>query len=176
MRCVSDPGFANEPVDVAGLPQLADDDFVPVHPNFLRVSLLGNALFATIVLVAGVVLTLVVPSRRWIPFVIMAVLLVLAALSAVVTVLEVKHTAYQVRQHDLSYRTGVLTRSVETVPFVRVQHARVTQGPVERAFGLATLAVNSAGPDLDIAGLGADDAERLRALVVERAGELVEEP
>lgn len=175
MRQVIDPAFVNEPIDVTGLPQLTDEDFVPVHPNFLRVSLLGDAVFAAVVVVAGVLAAALVPSRPWIPLVVMVVLLVLTALSASLAVLKVRHTAYQVRQHDLSYRTGVLARSVATVPFVRVQHARVTQGPVERAFGLATLAVNSAGPDLDIAGLGADDAERLRALVVERAGELVEE-
>jgi len=175
VREVSDPAFTNEPVDVAGLPQLTDEDFVAVHPNFLRVSLLGKAVFAAIVLVVGIGATALVPTNRWIPPLVMVVLLALTALSAALTVLEVKHTAYQVRQHDLSYRTGVLARSVATVPFVRVQHARVAQGPVERAFGLATLAVNSAGPDLNIAGLGIDDAERLRSLVVERAGELVEE-
>ena len=49
------------------------------------------------------------------------------------------------------------------------------QGPIERLFGLATLGINSAGPDLAIAGLGIDDATRLRALVVERAGDLIEE-
>ncbi len=172
---MNDPTFTNEPVDVSGLPQLADEHFVPVHPNFLRVSLIGSVVFALIVIVVGVVTAVLVPSYTWIPLVVMAVLLALTALGAAMTVLEVRNIAYQVRQHDLSYRTGVLTRTVETVPFVRVQHARVTHGPIQRAFGLATLAVNSAGPDLDIAGLGAEDAERLRALVVERAGELVEE-
>lgn len=172
---MNNPAFTNEPVDVSGLPQLADEHFVPVHPNFLRVSLIGSVVFAGIVLVVGIVTSVLLPSNNWIPLAVMAVLLVLTAVGAALTVLEVKNIAYQVRQHDLSYRTGVLTRTVETVPFVRVQHARVTQGPIQRAFGLATLAVNSAGPDLDIAGLGADDAERLRALVVERAGELVEE-
>lgn len=175
MRSVNDAAFSNEPVDLSGLPQLEDEHFIPVHPNFLRVSLIGDAVFAAIVVVIGIVTAIFVPSRQWIPLLVMAVLLVLTALSAAFTMLRVKHTAYQVRQHDLSYRTGVLTRSVQTVPFVRVQHARVTQGPIERAFGLATLAVNSAGPDLDIPGLGSHDAESLRALVVERAGELVEE-
>lgn len=172
---MTDPGFTNEPIDLSGLPQLSDEGFVAVHPNYLRVSLIGSAIFGAIVLVIGIVTAILVPSRPWIPLLIMTVVLVLTAIGAALKVLEVKNIAYQVRQHDISYRTGVLTRSVETIPFVRVQHARVNRGPVERAFGLATLAVNTAGPDLDIAGLGADDAERLRALVVERAGELVEE-
>jgi len=68
-----------------------------------------------------------------------------------------------------------LTKRVSTVPFVRVQHARIRQGPVQRRFGLATLEINSAGPDLRIQGLAGDTADRLKALVVERAGDLAED-
>ena len=79
---------------------------------------------------------------------------------------------WQVREHDISYRRGVLVRSVQTLPFVRVQHTRITRSLVQRRFGLSTLHVNTAGPDIAIEGLAADDAERLKALVVERAGDL----
>jgi len=172
---VSDPAFSNDPIDVSSIPRIRDDDFVAVDPNFLRVSLLGYAIWAVIVLAAGIVVAIVVPSRQWIPLVVMGGVLLLTALSLVSTVLGVRNIGYQVREHDVSYRHGILFKSVQTVPFVRVQHARVSQGPVQRAFGIAVLAVNSAGPDLNIAGLSRDDAERLRAPVVERAGELVEE-
>lgn len=170
-----DEEFSNEPVDVTGLPVLDDDAFVAVDPNYLRVSLLGSAIFAVIAVVVCVVVAVMVPSNSWIPLVVMAGILLLTAMSAFLKSIEVKNIGYQVREHDVSYRSGVLVKNVETVPFVRVQHARVTQGPVERAFGLASLAVNSAGPDLSIAGLSSDDADRLRALVVERAGQLIEE-
>lgn len=172
---MSDVDFSNEPVDVAGIPQLRDEHFVGVHPNFLRVSLIGSAIFATVAVVVSIVVSIVIPSYKWIPFVVMAGLLVITALSAFLKVLEVRNIAYQVREHDLSYRSGVLIKTVQTVPFVRVQHAQMAQGPVQRKFGLATLTINSAGPDLAIGGLGFDDATRLRALVVERAGELTEE-
>ena len=175
MREVSDPAFSNEPIDVAGLPQLSDDDFSPMHPSFVRIFLLGHTAFAVFVFVVGTLAMALVRSNRWTPALITTVMLILTALSARLAVLRVGHAGYQVREHDLSHRTGVLTKSVQTIPFVRVQHARVTQGPIERAFGLATLAVSSAGPDLGITGLGVDAAERLRALVVARAGELVEE-
>lgn len=170
-----DEEFSNEPVDVTGLPVLDDEAFVAIDPNYLRVSLLGSAIFAVVAVIICVVVAVLVPANSWIPLVIMAGILLLTAISAFLKSIEVKNIGYQVREHDLSYRSGVLVKYVETVPFVRVQHARVTRGPVERAFGLASLAVNSAGPDLSIAGLSGDDAERLRALVVERAGELTEE-
>jgi len=172
---VTDPGFVNEPIDVSTIPRIRDEDFVGVHPNYLRVSLIGYAIWFAVVVFVGVTLFIALPSNSWIALVVMAVVLVVTVVAFTLTILGVKNIGYQVRAHDLSYRHGVFTKTVETVPFVRVQHARVTQGPVERAFGIAKLAVNSACPDLNISGLGFDDAERLRSIVVERAGELVEE-
>lgn len=171
---MSGQGFSNDPIDVSTIPRLRDEDFSPVDPNFLRVSLIGYVIGIVIVLAVGIGVSIVVSENKWIPLAVMAGVLLLSGLSVVGTILGVKNIGYQVREHDLSYRRGVVTKTVSTVPFVRVQHARVTQGPVERAFGIAKLAVSSAGPDLNIAGLSFGDAERLRAIVVERAGDLTE--
>lgn len=168
--------FSNEPIDVADIPTLDASAFVSMHPNLLRVALIGRGVLAAIAIVVGAVVATLVPSRSWIPLLVAGVVIALVALSAALKVVEVRNIAYQVREHDLSYRSGVLVKTVETVPFVRVQHARISQGPIQRRFDLATLEVNSAGPDLHIHGLGSGDAERLKVLVVERAGELIEEP
>lgn len=170
----------NEPVVVEALPRLDDDQFVAVDPSWLRVSLLGMAAFAAVVAGGGVVGAFLLSSntsgRTGVPLVIAGVLLVLTAVAAALRVIEVRHIAYQVRTHDLSYRSGVWVRRVSTVPFVRVQHARIRQGPIQRRFAIATLEVNSAGPDLKIHGLPESTAEQLKALVVERAGDLAETP
>lgn len=167
--------FVNEPVPADDLPRLDDANFVAVDPNLLRVSMIGRAIFAGVVVVAGVVIAVIVPSRSWIPLAVMAGVLLLTAASAALRIVEVRNIAYQVRTHDLSYRSGVLIKTVSTVPFVRVQHARIRQGPVQRRFGIATLEVNSAGPDVHIHGLAIETANRLKALVVERAGDLRED-
>lgn len=173
---MADALFSNEPIDVSAIPQLRDEDFVSMDPNFLRVSIIGHALFASVVIAAAVaVIIFAENAERWIVYAVAGGFLALTLVSAVLKIFEVRNIAYQVREHDLSYRTGVIVKRVQTVPFVRVQHARMRQGPVQRVFNLATLNINSAGPDIAIAGLSNDDATRLRALVVERAGDLVEE-
>lgn len=173
---MADAAFSNEPIDVSAIPQLSDDDFVSMDPNFLRVSLIGRALFALVVIVAAAaVLIFADDAEQWIVFAVAGGVLALTLISAVLKIFEVRNIAYQVREHDLSYRNGVIVKRVQTVPFVRVQHARMRQGPVQRLFKLATININSAGPDIAIPGLSNDDATRLRALVVERAGDLVEE-
>ncbi len=161
--------FTNEPIPVADLPQLANEAFVSVDPRYLRASLTGLAIAAVAVGFIGLVLASVA-ERAWIPLAIMAGVLLMIVASGVLRTLEVRRLAYQVRTNDVSLRSGVITHRVESVPFARVQHVRVNRGAIERALGLATLEVSSAGPDITIPGLAEDDAARIKLLVTERAG------
>jgi len=167
--------FTNERVDAESLPRLRDEYFVPVHPNYLRSRLITAAVVAGIVVVGGGALAVVVSADVGVVLAGMLLVLGLIGAYAAASIVSVRRIAYVVRDHDLSYRSGVLITKVSTIPFVRVQHARIAQGPIQRMFSIATLEVNSAGPDLAIRGLSDDVAERLKALVVERAGELTEE-
>ena len=167
--------FTNEPIDAAQLPQLDHADFWPVDPSYRRASLIAFGVVAVATIVARILAVLLV-DRAWVAVVTVAAILVLLGVSAVVRVLAIARMGFQLREHDLSHRKGLFVREVSTVPFVRVQHARIHQGPVDRLFGLATLEINSAGPDLTIHGLSTATADQLKAAVVERAGDLTEEP
>lgn len=159
----------NEPLDVKGLPLLADDNFQPVDPRYLRVALFGRAVFAAVVLLVSVVALVVLDFGTWSIVTSALVVLGLVAASAGGKVVAVRYLGYQLRDRDVSVRRGFLVRHQETIPFVRVQHARLRRGVLERRFGLATVEVNSAGPDLALVGLAADDAERIKQLVLDRA-------
>ena len=160
---------ANGPLDVSELPRLRDEDFRPVDPRYLRVALIGRAIAAAIVAVGSAVLLVVLDGGNWWVLAPAMILLGLIAASAVRQVIAVRHLGYQLRDRDVSVRRGVLMRSQETVPFVRVQHVRLRQGLVQRRFGLATVEINSAGPDVHLVGLDAENAERIKQLVVDRA-------
>ena len=54
------------------------------------------------------------------------------------------------------------------MPFIRVQNTDTRQGPVLRAFGLASVMVSTAGTSLEIPGLRSDEADQVR----DRAAEL----
>jgi uncharacterized protein len=79
---------------------------------------------------------------------------------------------YHVAADALELRHGILKRVHSAIPYFRVQHIDVAQGPVERAVGLARLIVHtaSAGTDATIPGIAAGDAEGLRRLILTRAG------
>jgi membrane protein YdbS with pleckstrin-like domain len=57
------------------------------------------------------------------------------------------HASYRVDDHGIEIRSGVHWRVAISVPRSRVQHIDVSQGPIERRFGLSTLVIYTAGTD-----------------------------
>lgn len=58
-----------------------------------------------------------------------------------------RYASYKVDAQGVEIRRGVVWRSVVNVPRSRVQHTDVSQGPLERRFGLSTLIIHTAGTD-----------------------------
>lgn len=161
--------FANDPIPVDRMPRLRDDAFVAVDPRYLRGRLTAIGGAAIVAVVIGAVVIVATPIEPFVAIASVIAALVVLALSAGLAVVEVRRLAYQLRDHDVSLRSGVITHRTETVPFSRVQHVNLTRGPVERSLGLATLEVTSAGPNISIPGLAVIEAERVKQLVAERA-------
>ncbi len=78
---------------------------------------------------------------------------------------------YRLGGEALELRHGVLTVRRSVVPYFRVQHVDLEQGPLERALGLARLKVHtaSAGTDASLPGVELARAEEVRRLVLDRA-------
>jgi uncharacterized protein len=67
--------------------------------------------------------------------------------------IDYRHTSYRIDPQALEIRRGVVWRTVITVPRSRVQHIDVSQGPLERSHGLATLTIYTAGTEHSQVGL-----------------------
>ncbi|MDA0304306.1 MAG: PH domain-containing protein [Bacteroidetes bacterium] len=78
---------------------------------------------------------------------------------------------YLLRDRDLSYRSGWLFHSLTVVPFNRIQHSEVAQGPVAKRFRICTLKLytaGSSGANLQITGLDEETANQMRQIIDER--------
>jgi uncharacterized protein len=76
---------------------------------------------------------------------------------------------YAEREDDLLIRRGVMFARLSVVPYGRMQFIDVTAGPLERAFGLATVRLHTAAAATDarIPGLEREEAGRLRDSLAE---------
>ncbi|WP_121742975.1 PH domain-containing protein [Natronorubrum halophilum] len=140
-----------------------------------RIRLLWIAQGAITAIVLGVILAAV---DRWltdVPTAVMAGVVGLALVLGIVYAVRL----YQVWQFELQpdalyLERGVVTFVETAVPFVRVQHVDTQFGPIERALGLSSVVVYTAGTrnaDVRIPGLTPDRArdlqDTLRELAVE---------
>ncbi|WP_405607559.1 PH domain-containing protein [Polaribacter sp. Asnod1-A03] len=85
-----------------------------------------------------------------------------------------KRRKYAVREKDISYKSGVLFKKLTTVPFSRVQHIEVDEGPISRFFKLASLSVFTAGDssdDLEIKGITKEEALQIKEFISQKINE-----
>jgi membrane protein YdbS with pleckstrin-like domain len=145
-----------------------------LHPNSLTVGRLSGALTTAMLGVVAFFGLIVMTLSRGLP---VRVLLVLASGATLVIVLSAvgawvvperrfRYTRYRLDELGLLIRRGRFFHTEVAVLRSRIQHTDVRQGPVERAFGLGTLVVYTAGTshaEIDLAGISWDEATRLRA-------------
>lgn len=92
--------------------------------------------------------------RRLLPFIWLAVPILMGWLAHRWPVRQYQHTSYRVDQQGIEIRRGVFWRVAINVPRSRVQHTDVSQGPLERRYGLGTLVIHTAGTEHARVALG----------------------
>ncbi len=143
-----------------------------LHPRIRLIWIARGALVAVALAVALVVLD------RWrvaVPAAAIAAVVVVALLLAVAYALRLYRVwRFELQEDALYLERGVVTFVETAVPFVRVQHVDTQFGPVERALGLSSVVVYTAGSrnaDVRIPGLTPDRARSLQASLRELAVE-----
>ena len=142
------------------------DALTPLHPNYVKVVRLGTVLFA----LPFVVVALILELNGALPRGVFLVPVLLLALYAIIRAPLRRYHArgYQMGADRLRVVRGLIFRSDTVVPFGRVQHIDVHQGPIERAYGLGTLVVHTAGnhnASVSLPGLGHADAMAMREAI-----------
>jgi membrane protein YdbS with pleckstrin-like domain len=123
-----------------------------------------EALAGTVVLLLAIGLPLLLSGQRLAAGIAAVAVLLLGALTDVVLQRRVAAWGFCERADDLLVRRGVMVRRLSLVPYGRMQFVDVSAGPLERAFGLATLRLHTAAAasDARVPGLARAEAERLR--------------
>lgn len=142
------------------------EPLTPLHPNHVKALRLATAI-ATVPFVIG---SIVLELADLLPTGSFAVPVLLAAVFIVIRVPLRRYMArgYVMGEDRLRVVRGMLFRSDTVVPFGRVQHIDVDQGPLERAYGLATLTLHTAGnhnASVSLPGLADADARAMRETI-----------
>lgn len=87
----------------------------------------------------------------------------------VITPLRYLRWRYHLEPGFLRIVRGIFWRTTTVVPFIRVQNTDTKQGPILRAFGLASVTVSTAAGAVEIPGLASDEADAVRDRAAEFA-------
>ena len=136
-------------------------------------ALLVTALWACIALPAAVVRVVSAADLFWTePYLLVCGVLYLVSLVtflSVVTPLRYIRWRYELRPDFLELKYGIIWRKHVVVPFIRVQNTDTKQGPILRAFGLASVTVSTAAGSMEIPGLQTEEADSVRNRAAEFA-------
>ncbi len=141
----------------------SDVSWTPVSPKLATLRRLNAAIVAGLAAIAALValgLTL-----SWL-YGVLAVLVIALLLGWAWVLIgrNQRSWKYAEREDELLVSHGVMFRELVVVPYGRMQFVDVTAGPLERAYGMATVELHTATPatDAKIPGLHPDEAGRLR--------------
>ena len=144
-------------------------DFTPLDRGQLSVLRVRAAITAIVLLAPVVVLDLIPLRDTGLPFglAIGAAAVVFGISALLLPLRRYRSWSYRFDEDELHIRSGLWTRVHTIVPFGRVQHIDVAQGPIERRFGVGTLILHTAGTR--------SSAVALPGLVFEEAGRMRDE-
>ena len=163
--------FTNEVIDTKQLPRYEEVQLTPLHPKYLKVVLINSSLFIA-VLVIGYFLLLIFDKENISPkfsIQLAIAVVVVSILKLFFSILGFKKKAYAFRNHDVIYRSGIISTNTMVIPYNRVQHVALHEGFISRIFGLAKVEIFTAGgssSDLEIPGIEKEEAENIKQLLM----------
>ncbi|MEO0641938.1 MAG: PH domain-containing protein [Pseudomonadota bacterium] len=144
---------ATEPARAPAHDPIAHDDegLTKLDPKYKTALRINTALLALPIVIGAFILEGVLASAGeggWpLPY---GVVIGLVVFVAIALIIRLPGRRWQARGYNMSpdrlrVVRGILWRADSVVPFGRVQHIDVDQGPVERSLGIATLTLHTAG-------------------------------
>lgn len=146
-----------------------DGSWHQISPRYVVSQIVQNLIFLAVVAAVAVVLAVVLDQTwAWIPA---GVIAVVEMITLVVLPRQARAIGYMLRADDIVFRKGILWQRMVAVPYGRMQLVDITQGPLDRAFGVTQLKMVTAAATtgVQIPGLTQQAAETLRDTLIEVA-------
>ena len=146
-----------------------DGTWHQISPRYVTSQIVQNILFiALIVAIAAVMSVAFGQVWAWIPA---AVIVLITLITLFILPRQARAIGYMLREDDIVFRKGILWQRMVAVPYGRMQLVDISQGPVDRAFGISQLKMVTAAATtgVQIPGLAQAAAEALRDTLIEVA-------
>ena len=144
-------------------------DWQRVSPKLATIRRILILAPAAVVLIAGLMLLVMLPDLWWIGALLIVLSLGATGWGWVWAGRNQRSWGYAENDDDLLVTSGVMFKRLVAIPYGRMQFVDVEAGPLDRAYGVATVTLHTASTETaaDIPGLPAAEATRLRNRLTE---------
>ncbi len=164
--------FQNLSINPDELPAVADADFHGIEKGYLKVSLLSGGFFFLLLMIGAFCIIFFnddIEGTVQAYSIALGSIAFLWLINIIVSIKAFPKKQYALRERDIIYTKGLLWWERTSIPFNRIQHAELKQGPVDRFFKLHSLKIFTAGgqsSDLVIPGLNEETASKLKEFIL----------
>ena len=163
--------FSNQVVLPDQLAPLEVQEFEGLESKFKLVQIMSNSIILVVAFIGFFLVAYFSSNTPPIKVLIAvpSIFVLLFVWRLIFVILGFPKKGYLLREHDVSYHSGLLFYNLTTIPFNRIQHVEVSQSMVEKSFGLSRVKVFTAGgsvSDLSIPGLLPDKAHQIESFLL----------
>lgn len=163
--------FTNAQHFSSELPKIENIDYESIPRAALYVNLIVIGIIFLIILLAASLAVILIDEVQPYGLFILGGILLLSAFVCFVEWKSFQFKGFALRDHDIAFREGWMWKSTIIVPYNRVQHIEVNQGPIDKLFDLASINIFTAGgssSDLEISGLSPDQAANIKSFIISK--------
>lgn len=146
-----------------------DGTWHQISPRYVVSQFVQNTIIIVLVAVAAVIAATVLDQQWvWIPA---GAFIAIDVITLIILPRQARALGYMLRADDVVFRRGILWQRMVAVPYGRMQLVDITQGPLDRIFGLSQLKMvtAAAATGVQIPGLTQEAAEALRDTLIQVA-------
>lgn len=171
----SESHYSNAQIHSDALPKIEHLNYESIPKAALYVSLMVAGIILLVILLAASIVILLIDDVQPYGLMIIGGILLFFAFIFFIELKAFKYRGFALREHDIAFREGWLWKSTIIVPYNRVQHLEVHQGPIDKLFDLAAINIFTAGgssSDLEIDGLHPEQAANIKAYILSKTNNL----
>lgn len=161
--------MGNQQIEVGKTDRIEELHYEPVSSKYRSVQITSTII--VFFLMAAFALFLLLVDIPWLCITVEAIIVVSFIINLIILRKAYQFKGYALREHDITYRSGVIFPKITTVPFSRIQQVSISQNPVTKYFGLYAVDVVNGAQGLSsvaIPGLSKEKADGIKSVITQR--------
>lgn len=161
--------MSNFQIEIESTAPVDELRYEPVSPKYRSVQIIGAAI-AYSMIAAIALLLLFVAEPGWCVAA-ECLIAVLCIFNLLILRKAYLFKGYALREHDITYRSGIIFPKTTTIPFSKIQQVSISQNPVSKFFDMYAIDIVNGAQGLSsvsVNGLSKEKAEGLKNIITRR--------